>query len=163
MDWLLERIQKFDPLFQLMVVVASAIGIYLAYKIGVQQNEINRRAVQIQDFVEVFVYPAQLQSDAKEAPRFNLNVVNVSTRPVYLNSYVLNGQREQMGGGALPNVGDHWYAVPIPSMVQASGTMDLKIEFEDYLGQHFSSHHTGVYQPSGWKIMSEKSQVVGEK
>jgi hypothetical protein len=87
MERFLERLRQFEPLLNICVLLATGVGIYLAYQIGLQQNEINARAVQLENYVELFVYPGQ----------GNLNVVNVGTRPIYLKEYTLNGKTESMG------------------------------------------------------------------
>ena len=150
MDRLLEKLRQFEPLFNLCIFLATGVGIYLAYQIGLQQNEINTRAIQLENYVELYVFPNQ----------GNVNVVNVGTRPVYLNEFTLNGKTESMGGGALPNAGDHWYALPVPPAVISSGTLDLIVRYEDYQGQPYESHHTGKLQANGWKIESSKSFLI---
>lgn len=149
MERFFERLRQVEPFLNILILLSTFLGIYLAYRIGEQQNEINARAVQLENFVELFVYPSQ----------GNLHVVNVGTRPVYLKDFTLNGKTESMGGGALPNLGDHWYAIPLS---QASGTLDLVIDFEDYQGQPYRSAHHGVFQPNGWKIESAKSLPIGK-
>lgn len=150
MERFFERLRQLEPLLNICILLSTFLGIFLAYRIGEQQNEINARAVQLENFVELFVYPGQ----------GNLNVVNVGTRPIYLKDFTLNGKKESMGGGALPNVGDHWYAIPLPA--QASSTLDLVIDFEDYQGQPYQSSHHGTYQANGWKIESSKSMPIGK-
>jgi hypothetical protein len=147
MEKLLERLRQIEPLLNLCVLFATGVGIYLAYQIGLQQNEINTRAIQLENYVELYVFPSQ----------GNVNVVNVGTRPVYLKEFTLNGKTESMGGGALPNAGDHWYAIPVPPEVISSKKLDLHIRFEDYQGQLYYSHHQGALEATGWKIESEKS------
>ncbi|MCC7357084.1 hypothetical protein IT408_01085 [Candidatus Uhrbacteria bacterium] len=152
MDRFLEKLRQFEPLLNIFVLLASGVGIYLAYQIGLQQNDINARAVQLENYVEIFVYPNQ----------GNVNVVNVGTRPIYLKEFTLNGKTESMGGGALPNAGEHWYAIPLSSENISSGKIDLLITYEDYQGQLYESRHQGTLGARGWKIESAKSHVIGK-
>lgn len=139
---------------------AASIAAYLAWKIGKQQNEINKQALDIQNFVETFVMPQQVTSKDEQGNQkllyWNLLVKNASSYPIYLKRFVLNGVAYLIGNSVIPTGGDNWYAIPVPKDVQEKRELSLEIEFEDYLGNQYLSRHYGKFENMSWQIRSEK-------
>lgn len=144
--------------------LAASFAAYQAKRIGDKQNEINQRALDIQNFVELFVMPQQVigqNEDGKSALiRWNILIKNVSSYPVYLHAFSLSGLRHPIGSSAIPNNSENWYGVPIQEDIQKKGEFSLEIEFEDYLGDKYSSKHTGLFDGITWQIKSEKRVLL---
>ena len=139
---------------------AAALAACLAWKIGKKQNEINKQALDIQNFVETFVMPQQVLGQDEQGNSkllyWNLLVKNASSYPIYLNRFVLNGLAHIVGNSVIPVGSDNWYAIPVPLDIQQKGDLSLELEFEDYLGTQYVSRHYGKFENMSWQIRSEK-------
>lgn len=146
-----------------ILIIQTAIlflTLLAAFYIGYKQNKINKEALDIKNFVDTFVMPQQvLGQDEKGEQKliyWNLIVKNASSYPIYLNSFCLNGIEHSIGSSVIPNGSDNWYGFPIPNDVQEKGELSLKLEFEDYLNNKYTSRHFGKLENGIWQIKSEK-------
>ncbi|GEM_PF-4074542 len=144
------------------ITAIGALGTLIAaIFIGKKQNDINQKALNIQNFVEIFLMPQQvvLQSASDVNQKnisWNILVKNVSSYPVYLNSYVLNGLKKDIGNTAIPNNSDSWYGIIISQDVQNKGELSLTLYFEDYLGKKYQSDGFGKWEGVSWNIHQKK-------
>jgi len=150
-----------DQIVNLLTLLATVLAVYFAWRIGVRQNQINERALSISDFVEIFLMPQQviLQDQSNESKTFikwNILIKNVSSYPIYLNNFTLNGIKQDIGSSAIPSNSDSWYAVPILEDVQKRGNFSLVVSFEDYLGQKYQTEGYGIFDGTSWQIKSKK-------
>jgi len=124
-----QNIMFWQTFFIAIGAIAAIIVAFLAYKIGKKQIEIS-------NFVELFIMSQQVtfkKIDSEERQvAWGILVENTSSYPVYLNSYILNGIKEDIGNTPIPNNPDSWYRIPITKDIQDEGKISLIIEFEDY-------------------------------
>lgn len=149
----LETINLWQMILTGIAAIATIVAAILVYKIG-------KRQIEIINFVELFVMPQQVtfkKVDSEETQIvWKILVKNVSSYPVYLNSYMLNGIKEDIGSTPIPNNPDSWYGIPITKDVQDNGKLSLIIEFEDYLGKKYRAEGFGKYEGSGWNVHQNK-------
>ena len=140
-------------IFTGIAALAATIAAILAYRIGKKQ-------IDITNFVELFLMPQQItfkKVDSEETQiAWKILVKNVSSYPIYLSSYTLNGIKEDIGSTPIPHNPDNWYGIPITKEVQDTGKVSLIIEFEDYLGKKYRSEGFGKYEGGGWNIHQTK-------
>lgn len=157
---LTDQILIWQTIGSFLMFFAALVAAFLAWKIGERQNEINKQALDIQNFVETFVMPQQVIGQDEQGNQkllhWNLLVKNASSYPIYLNRFVLNGVAHLIGNSVIPTGGDNWYAIPVPQDVQQKSELSLEIEFEDYLGNRYLSRHYGKFENMMWQIRSEK-------
>lgn len=145
-------------------VIVLAIAAFLAWRIGVIQNRINKRSLQIRDFVELFVMPQQISIQEEGIQlhfQWSLLIKNVSSYPIYIKRFSLNGIAHMIGNSAIPPDTNNWYRIPIPTNVTEE--LSLDIEFEDYMGKNYISRHYGVFENASWQIRSEKRKEIVNK
>lgn len=133
--------------------------------IGLMQNQINKQALDISNFAEIFCIPSEPPQNIiiGEQGAININTIgnwkilikNASSYPIYINDYTLNGVKHIIGSSALPNNPDSWYGVVIPANVQEQGEFSLLVTFEDYLGNKYQSENFGRFN-NGWELRSQK-------
>lgn len=155
-----DKILIWQTVAAFLTFLAASTAAYLAWRIGKKQNEINKQALDIQNFVETFVMPQQvIGKDEQGNQKFlywSLLIKNASSYPIYLKRFVLNGVAHLIGNSVIPTGGDNWYTIPVPKDVQEKGELSLDIEFEDYLGNRYLSRHYGKFENMSWQIRSEK-------
>jgi len=160
----MDTLQLLQTIFLGVTFVLGIITTVLVYKIGVTQNIINEKALSISDFAEVFLMPQTLvskMSDGSEkATGWNILIKNVSAYPIYLNSYVLNGTKYDIGNSAIPNNSDSWFSVPIPEDVQKNKSFSLVVNFEDYQGNKYQTEGFGQFNVGGWSIKSYRRVLI---
>ena len=150
-----------DEIFNGLTFLATALAAFFAWRIGVKQNKINEQALNISDFVEIFLMPQQVvlqdQNDqSKKIIKWNILIKNVSSYPIYLNDFTLNGIKQDIGSSAIPNNSDSWYAVPILEDAQTRNEFSLTVSFEDYLGKKYQAEGFGRFDGVAWQIKSKK-------
>jgi len=147
-------IQIIQTFFTGVIMVAAILAVGVAFNIGQKQNEINSQALKLQDFAEVFFMDQRITDETtKETLGWNLLVKNVSSYPVYINRYTINGTKEEVGSSVIPNNIDSWYRIPIP---KDATEFSVSIEFEDYRGIKYKTEGNGVFKGSGWSIHSTR-------
>lgn len=155
-----DKILIWQTVVTFLTFLAASTAAYLAWRIGKKQNEINKQALDIQNFVETFVMPQQVIGQDEQGNQkilhWNLLIKNASSYPLYIKRFVLNGVAHLIGNSVIPTSGDNWYAIPIPKDIQEKGELSLEIEFEDYLGNQYLSRHYGKFENLNWQIRSEK-------
>lgn len=156
-----EIINLWQTIFTGGAFIAAVFATILAYRIGRKQNDINEKVLNISNFVEVFLMPQQIvlqdaNDQSKKTIKWNVLVKNVSSYPIYLNDFTLNGIKQDIGSSAIPNNSDSWYGVPILDDVQNRGEFSLLVTFEDYLGKKYQTEGFGRFDGSGWQIKSKK-------
>lgn len=154
---ILETINLWQMIFIGIAAVAAIVAVFLAYRIGKKQIEIT-------NFVEVFLMPQQVtfkKIDSEETQlNWNILVKNVSSYPIYLNTFTLNGLKQDVGSTAIPHNPDSWFGIPIPKDVQVKGEFSLTVEFEDYLGKKYQSEGYGKFDGMSWHIRSKKRILI---
>ncbi len=156
-------INLWNTIFTGLAFVSASIAAFFAYKIGSKQNEINKQALDIANFVEIFVHPQQQiikDKEGNEQISWNVLIQNASSYPIYINDYTLNGVKHSIGSTALPNNSGQWYAIPIPNDIQAKGELSLIVSFEDYLGNKYQSESFGEFRNHYWNIRSQKRRAL---
>ena len=161
--FLVNNKNSIEPTMAILSVIGIFLAAFLAFQIGITQNEINQKAIEIQDFVELFFMPQQQINQIQDengvnniSVSWNILIKNASSMPIYLEEYSLGDKTTIVGKVALPNNTDSWYYVPIPLDVQQTGKFELLVKYEDYLGRKYSSKSTGILENSVWKISGEK-------
>ncbi|MHB0865480.1 MAG: hypothetical protein ACYC1Y_01065 [Minisyncoccota bacterium] len=138
-------------------VGVALIATILAYRVGRKQNEINIRALGLQDFAEVFLMPQQVvwQVANSDEQKFawNLLIKNTSSYPIYIHKYIFNDKENEVGGSVVPNRSDDWYVVPIP---EETKEFSISIEFEDHQGRKYMTEGDGKFNGKGWSINSKR-------
>lgn len=156
---LIEKLNLWQTIFTALGVMAAFVAAILAYRIGKCQNSINELALKISDFSEIFFMPQVVsvrnEKGIEKISSYNILVKNISSYPIYLNSYILNEVKTTIGASALPNNSDSWYVIPIPKEVQDTNKFSLEVEFETYLGKKYKTLGNGIFK-SGWGINSTK-------
>ena len=156
-------INLWNTVFTGLTFISASVAAFFAYKIGIKQNEINKQALDIANFVEIFVQPQQkvVQDNEKNQQiSWNLIIQNASSYPIYINDYTLNGVKHSIGNTVLPNNSNQWYTVSIPTDIQNKGEFSLIISFEDYLGNKYQSESFGEFRNYGWNIRSQKRRAL---
>src|SRR5258708_3890660 len=103
------------------IMCATVTAAIAAIYIGVVQNGISNESLKINNFVEVFMMPQVVTNATNEVIGWKVLIKNVSSYPIYLSSYELNGVKTDIGNTPIPNDSGSWYAVPIPPDVQSKG------------------------------------------
>lgn len=145
--------------FQLLATIL--IG-YFAYKITYQQTEINRKMLEIHDYVEIFVMPRMINNGvgepiSKKVAQYELLIKNASYYPIYLQKYNLNGEEKNIGSCVIPNGGDHWYGVIVSSEIS---NLELDLYYEDYMGKRYKTKVKGSKSDNGWHIWNNKKELI---
>jgi hypothetical protein len=156
-------------LWQVIVTAFAAIlagaASFFAYKIGIKQNDINKRMLDVANFVEIFLMSQTRNNTDHEgkiiSKEFAILIYNISSYPIYLNSYIINGIKTNIGSNAIPNNPDHWYTILISDFVQKTGKIFLIVEFEDYFGNKYKTEGSGIFNGSVWNINSKKKEEIG--
>ena len=118
-------------------VVLLASTAYLAWLIGKKQNEINERALRINDYIGVVLNPninntTQIQN--------GFNIQNVGVYPVYLESYTVADTETSWGETMLPPRQDVFYTIPLSaSMGCQIGDFTITIKFNDGAGKRYQT------------------------
>lgn len=156
-----DKVSAWQLILAAIGVLAALVTALLAYDIGVKQNDINERALKMNNFVELFIQPKSYQYTEGNIPKTGwvIAVQNISSFPVYLNGYTLNGERRQIGSNALPASGDGWYEIPIPKSAEEKGSVSLEIEFEDYLGKRYRSEGSGTFMNGIFTNIQAKKRI----
>jgi hypothetical protein len=136
-----------QTIFNGITALATIVAIIAAFWIGYRQ-------IQINNFVEIFMTPEVVVQDNKTYSKILIR--NVSSYPIYLNSYVLNGVKIDIGSTPIPNNSNNWYAVVIPQDAQVKGELSLAAYFEDYLGKKYQSDGFGKFENGGWNVHQNK-------
>ncbi len=161
---IVDKIQLFQTWISFVTLLVVVLATYFAYRIGTIQNSINKQALDIQNFVETFVMPQQViikdEKGGNKSLYWNLLIKNASSYPIYLNKFVLNGIVHSVGNSIVPVGMENWYAIPIPSDVQQKKELTLSLEFEDYIGNKYTSEHYGIFENVSWQIRSQKRVLV---
>lgn len=157
----LEKINLWQTIFTGATFIGAMLATWFAYKIGKKQNKINEQALNISNFVEIFLMPQQVitqnrDNSEEKIIKWNVLIKNVSSYPVYLNDFVLNGIKQDVGNSAIPNNPDSWYGLPITDDVQKKGDFSLLVSFEDYLGHKYQTEGFGKFNGYSWDIKSKK-------
>lgn len=155
-------------IINVLTLITTALAAYFAWRIGVRQNKINEQALKISDFVEIFLIPQQAilqdpNNQLQQIIKWNILVKNVSSYPIYLNDFTLNGIKYDVGSSAIPNNPDSWYGVSIPKDVQDKKEFSLIVSFEDYLGKKYQAEGFGIYNGISWEIKSKKRILLDNK
>jgi hypothetical protein len=156
-----EKINLWEAIFNGLSFVAATLAAYLAFRIGKKQNEINAQALAITNFVEIFLMPMQtvvtdvVDANKKEI-KWNVLIKNVSSYPIYLNDFTLNGIKHDIGNSAIPNNSDSWYGIPLTEETLKRTEFSLLVSFEDYLGRKYQTEGFGVFDGMMWQIKSKK-------
>lgn len=157
----MEIINSWQTIFTGLAFIAASVAAYFSYSIGTKQNEINERSLNISNFVEIFLMPQQVilqdpDDKSKTTIIWNVLIKNVSSYPIYLNDFTLNGIKQDIGSSAIPNDFNSWYAIPIPNDVQTKGEFSLTVFFEDYLRKRYQAEGFGKFNGVSWSIRSKK-------
>ena len=156
-----EIIDLVQIIVSILALLVASMTAYFAYRIGKRQNEINATSLSITNFVEIFLMPQQVivqeQGDStKQTITWKILIKNVSAYPIYLNGFILNGIKYDIGNSAIPNQPDSWYSVPITKDIQLREEFSLTVLFEDYLGRRYSAEGFGRFDGVSWLIRSKK-------
>lgn len=157
----LERINLWQTIFTGAAFIGAMLAALFAYRIGKKQNKINEQALNISNFVEIFFMPQQVITQNKDNPeiksiKWDILIKNVSSYPIYLNDFTLNGVKQDIGSSAIPNNPDSWYGLPIADDAQKKGDFSLLVSFEDYLGHKYQTEGFGNFNGYSWDIKSKK-------
>jgi hypothetical protein len=126
--------------------VAAGIAAFLAYKIGNKQNIINERALKISDFVELFFMPQQvIDPKTNRVIGHNILVKNASSYPVYINGFTLNDEVRSTGFTCIPSGENNWFMISINDEIKQQKHIKLTVEFEDYMGNKYTSKTEGDF------------------
>ena len=109
-------------------------------------------------FVEIFLMPQSLRNNNNEVVGHNILIKNVSSYPIYLNSYSLNGVKIDIGATPIPNDSNSWYGIPITKEIETGGKFSITVNFEDYLGTKYISEGFGRLEGVGWNVHQTKRQ-----
>ncbi len=157
----IEKINLWQTIFTGFSFAAVVVAAYLAFRIGKKQNEINAQALAITNFVEIFLMPSQtivsnITNPDQRDIKWSILIKNVSSYPIYLNDFTLNGIKHDIGNSAIPNNSDSWYGVPLSDEVLKRGEFSILVTFEDYLGKRYQAEGFGVFDGTIWQIKSKK-------
>lgn len=150
----LKNMEIIQTIFSGLGLLVSILTIYLLYRVGKRQNEINETALKLTDFAEVFLCPQSLGVNS------NILIKNASAYPIYLNSYILNGEETEVKGSPIPTGQTNWYQVEIPVKIQVQREFSLIIKFEDYQGNKYQALGFGIFTPDWWNVRSQKSTPI---
>lgn len=160
----IEKINFWQSVFTALAVAVAGLAAWLAYSIGKRQNQINEMALNIAQFTEVFLMPQQVLARSGEAYheliRWNILIKNVSSHPIYLNSFTLNDTEQDIGMNAIPNNENSWYAIPIAEDIQREGRFAITVKFENYQGKKFKAEGSGIFDGFWWQIKSSKREEI---
>lgn len=162
--YILEKLSILETVFSGLMFISASIAAILAWRIGRKQNEINQKALKIQDFTEVFIMPQQIIGKDKDGKEkllgWNLIIKNSSAQPIYLNRYVLNGISTLVGSSAIHTGDNSWYKIQILDSPCQENKLSLEVEFENYLGNKYLTRCYGKFENGEWGINSEKSKKI---
>jgi hypothetical protein len=141
--------------------VTTVIGLF-AYRVAVQQTEINNKLLQINDYVELFVVPQEIKSEVgksigKFLAEYKLLVKNASSYPIYLQKYILNGEEKKLNNCVVPNSDNSWYGIVVPQSIY---NLTLDLYYEDYLGKKYKTEVSGKKNDRGWEIYNNRRELV---
>jgi hypothetical protein len=152
-----------QTLFAGLGLVVSFFVAYIAYGIGLRQNEINEIALRLQNYAEIFLMPQAIlgkNGADVEVVGWLILLKNISAYPIYLNKYEINSAIDEIGKSSIPNNPESWYGIPIKEDVLKKKQFELIIFFEDYFGNKYKSIGTGKFNGLGWEIKTQKREEI---
>ncbi len=151
------EIDTWQRLFSVCSLLVSVLTLYFAYLIGKRQNEINSKALGLQDYAEIFFMPQAVvlkdSQGSENVHHWNILMKNASAYTIYISSYSLNNVTTQVGGSPIPTDSDNWYALPIPPNID---TFTLEVRFQDHNGRNYLSVAEGKFNVFTWSINSKR-------
>lgn len=140
------------------IISISVVG-FLAWRIGVRQNEINSQFLGLSDYADVFLMPQTLtqkvDDNKTKTVGYTLLIKNASSYPIYLNQYIINGIKYEVGASIIPANSENWYQVPLTKDIQNTGKFFIEIYFEDFTGRKYKTEGYGEFD-GGWSVKSKK-------
>lgn len=143
---------------------SATLTLFAALYVGIKQNEINKKALGISDYVGIILSaniktinriapsPGQLGQMPAGAGQNNVQVLetiqmqegfsirNASAYPIYLESYTIGTSTEQLGNAMLPHGLNAQHQINIPRE-KLTDTFKVTINFEDYLYKKYKTEH----------------------
>lgn len=135
-------------------------AIFIAYKIGKKQNEINEKLGNLQDVVELHGALLIEQEKDKEGKIIKekpyICVQNVGTRLIYLERYTFNGKKYLLNGFVLASTYSqtlaNYYKIELPT--NGENHVFLSIRYRDQDDRVWKSEIVAEAAPGwGWKII----------
>jgi hypothetical protein len=146
------------------ITIVSLIAILLAYLLGRQQNRINEALLKIQDTVELYpLYDLQQRriitneaGKTKESSFYVpvVQIYNVGSRLIYLDTYTYNGKPYDLHGQVLPpaQIKDNHYWIELPMNGETHAS--IHVEFTDLDHRKWKTTITCDYANGIWKVSS---------
>lgn len=126
------------------------IGVFLLFAtifIAYFQISINNKLVNMENYVELFVYPGSISQWV---------IQNAGSRPVYINEIKLNGETIEIENDyfVLPNLESQYYYF---SINLSSDKNIVTIFYKNWEGKKFSTTAKGVFNPKSpmqWEVIT---------
>jgi len=120
--------------------------------LGEKQNEIDKRLLDIQDYACLMMIPLI------GVPQ-SLRIMNMSSRPVVMESYTINGAVTK--NSALIGIQGVNFDIPIsPQQIQL-GLLTIDVFYEDIHSSKWVSRNSAkIIAPGVWAVTTEKNERV---
>lgn len=159
----MEEIRKFFDSTFLQTIVTGILA-FFAYRVAKEQSKMNRSLVNVQDSVELHASPLVVPTG--DIQKLYIALQNVGTRVIYLESYVFNGKKYELGGQILASTYSqalaNYYQIELPS--NGENHVSLEVVFKDIQEERWSSSFEADQKEGwGWIIKSLGRKPLTEK
>ncbi|MBQ3180396.1 MAG: hypothetical protein IJB55_03470 [Firmicutes bacterium] len=148
----------------LLAVFVALLAFIGAVYIGIQQNNINKKMLSLQDAVDVYLaigaYQATFEQETIYAPVIMIH--NISTLPIALCGYTFNGIERKIPAYRLPPASQfpnaHYYVyLPIKDIDYVSFVLEL----EDSFKRKWKVNGFAEIKNGKWEISSDTPENKG--
>lgn len=138
------------------VVAVIIIGLF-ARNIGREQNQINKRLVELEEYVAVNVVPWSNQQGIVQ-PGY-LYISNLGQRPIVMISYSLNGAEYNTSSTLV--AGGKGFLFEVPQVHMTDNTrLTIKVLYEDIHKTRFTSTSQATKTAGGWSITTDRNALA---
>jgi len=137
-----------------IIILLTLLMIILASIIGYQQMSINKKALDLDNYVELFAMPQQIIDPNNQIVGFNVLIKNVGSHPIYLINYTLNDNKRNISS-VIPASTDSWYSITLPEPYKLNNTLNLTVIYRDRNNNYYSNLVRGSFNGFWWEINTE--------
>lgn len=124
---------------------------WLAWRIGCKQNEINKKLLELSDYVTVYVAPLTIRPGENVPPVWDrLFIQNASSRPVALVSFTISGDVTNLSG-IIPQGGQ--FGIPVAEQDRTREKLTVIVVVKDIHDRLYSATSTAIRNmKEGWTV-----------
>lgn len=156
---------KIDMTITLADIISSILSLgalIVAFYIGIIQNRINRRMLDIQDNVDIYLLVEQFLNENNTINAARIQIRNISYVPLCLEKYVFNGVERIILPYRLPPAAqfpDAYYYINLPS-TNVTDYASFTLYFEDATQRKWKAPGRAELKNGRWELSWEKPQKI---